>query len=97
MWLGYLVYNFDNCAMKLCIETGLSIFPEGYEIEKYRLLCIWIAELLVMEKRGFTPMGVAESYLDELVSRNMIQILFGYYWKLETCRVHDILLEVMAS
>jgi len=23
MWLGYLVYSLDNCAMKLCIETGL--------------------------------------------------------------------------
>jgi len=23
LWLGYLVYNLDNCAMKLCIETGL--------------------------------------------------------------------------
>ena len=24
MWLGYLVYSFGNCAMKLCIETDLS-------------------------------------------------------------------------
>jgi hypothetical protein len=23
MWLGYLVYSLGNCAMKLCIETGL--------------------------------------------------------------------------
>jgi len=22
-WLDYLVYSFDNCAMKLCIETDL--------------------------------------------------------------------------
>jgi len=22
-WLGYLVYSLGNCAMKLCIETGL--------------------------------------------------------------------------
>jgi len=25
MWLGYLVYSLGNCAMKLCIETGLTI------------------------------------------------------------------------
>ena len=24
LWLGYLVYSLCNCAMKLCIETGLS-------------------------------------------------------------------------
>ena len=24
LWLDYLVYSLDNCAMKLCIETGLS-------------------------------------------------------------------------
>ena len=25
VWLGYLVYSLDNCAMKLCIETDLTI------------------------------------------------------------------------
>jgi len=24
MWLAYLVYNIDNCVIKLCIETGLT-------------------------------------------------------------------------
>jgi len=23
LWLGYLVYSLGNCAIKLCIETGL--------------------------------------------------------------------------
>jgi disease resistance protein RPM1 len=93
-----LSYNHLPHELKSCMMY-LSIFPEDYEIEKYRLLCRWIAEGLVMEKRGFTPMEVAESYLDELVSRNMIQlqVSFGYYWTLETCRVHDMLLEVMGS
>jgi len=26
MWLGYLVYSLGNCTMKLCIETGLTLF-----------------------------------------------------------------------
>jgi len=25
LWLGYLVYSFGNCVMKLCIETGLKV------------------------------------------------------------------------
>jgi len=28
LWLGYLVYSLGNCAMKLCIETGLK-FSHG--------------------------------------------------------------------
>ncbi|XP_066395808.1 disease resistance protein Pik-2-like [Miscanthus floridulus] len=91
-----LSYNHLPHELKSCMMY-LSIFPEDYEIEKYRLLCRWIAEGLVMEKRGFTPMEVAESYLDELVSRNMIQIQVSFYWTEETCRVHDMLLEVMVS
>ena len=31
LWLGYLVYSLGNCAIKLCIETGLMR-------EKYFLL-----------------------------------------------------------
>ncbi|TVU11086.1 hypothetical protein EJB05_44649, partial [Eragrostis curvula] len=91
--LGYdhLPHELKGCMMYL------SIFPEDYAIDKYRLLCRWIAEGLVREKRGLTSMEVAESYLEELVSRNMIQLRddFGYFWKAESCWVHDMLLEVM--
>ncbi|KAG0541819.1 hypothetical protein BDA96_02G050600, partial [Sorghum bicolor] len=67
----------NNCGSG---NAESSIFPEGYEIEKYRLLCIWIAELLVMEKRGFTPMEVAESYLDELsLECNFVSLIGGQY------------------
>jgi disease resistance protein RPM1 len=43
---------------------------------------------------------VAESYLDELLSRNIIEVaghLDGSPWKQQTYRVHDILLEVIVS
>ena len=65
----------------------LSIFPDDHEIDKHRLLCRWIAEGLVMEKLGLTLMEVvAESYLDELVSWNMIELRvdFDYYWRVES-------------
>nr|CAB3452118.1 unnamed protein product [Digitaria exilis] len=58
----------------------------------------WIAEGLVPEKRGCTLTEVAETYLDELVSRNMVVPSFiGFDGKVESCRVHDVLLEVMVS
>ncbi|XP_062186540.1 disease resistance protein Pik-2-like [Phragmites australis] len=91
-----LSYNHLPHELKGCIMY-LSIFPEDYEINKDRLLTRWIAEGLVPEKRGLTVMEVAESYLDELVSRNMVVPHFGYDGKVESCRVHDMLLEVMVS
>ncbi|KAF8686810.1 hypothetical protein HU200_043421 [Digitaria exilis] len=65
----------------------------------------WIAEGLVSEKRGCTLTEVAETYLDELVSRNMVVRRFDEYLnffndfdrKMELYRVHDVLLEVMVS
>lgn len=93
-----LSYNHLPHELKGCLMY-LSIFPEDYAIEKYRLLCRWIAEGLVLEKRGLTLMEISESYLEELVSRNMIELRFGfgYYWQVESCQVHDMLLEVMVS
>ncbi|XP_006655247.3 disease resistance protein Pik-2-like [Oryza brachyantha] len=93
-----LSYNHLPHELKSCLMY-LSIFPEDYVIDKYRLLCRWIAEGLVVEKRGLTLMEIAESYFDELVSRNMIELRtgFGYYWQVESCQVHDMLLEVMVS
>ncbi|XP_062186539.1 disease resistance protein Pik-2-like [Phragmites australis] len=93
-----LSYNHLPHHLKGCMMY-FSIFPEDYEVDKYRLLCRWIVEGLILEKRGLTLMEVAESYLDELVSRNMIELRvdFTYYWKVESCRVHDMLLEVMVS
>ncbi|XBI50776.1 hypothetical protein VPH35_114135 [Triticum aestivum] len=84
----------------------LSIFPEDYVIAKDRLLYRWIAEGLVTEKRGLTLLEVAEEYLNELISRNMIQLdkfvfrEWGYVSReveVVGCRVHDMILEVMVS
>ncbi|CAM0953632.1 unnamed protein product [Alopecurus aequalis] len=84
----------------------LSIFPEDYVIEKVRLLYRWIAEGLVAEKRGLTLFEIAKDYYNDLVSRSMIieherttlDTLHPYgSWKVETCQVHDMMLEVMVS
>ncbi|XP_066395823.1 disease resistance protein Pik-2-like [Miscanthus floridulus] len=59
-----------------------------------------VAEGLVHQKRGLTMWEVAESYLDKLLSKNMIEEaghLQGLAWKQQTYRVHDMLHEVMVS
>jgi disease resistance protein RPM1 len=94
-----LSYNHLPHELKGCMMY-LSIFPEDYVIRKDRLLTRWIAEGLVHRKRGLTTWEVAESYLDELLSRNMIGdagYLEGYAWNEQTYHVHDMLLEVMVS
>ncbi|KAF7105264.1 hypothetical protein CFC21_106093 [Triticum aestivum] len=91
----HLPHHLKGCMMYL------SIFPEDYVIVKDRLLMRWIAEGLVAEKRGLTMMEVAESYFNELVSRSMIDrdsdVVTYYDGRVETCRVHDMTLEVMVS
>uniref|UniRef100_A0A0D9XHH9 Uncharacterized protein n=1 Tax=Leersia perrieri TaxID=77586 RepID=A0A0D9XHH9_9ORYZ len=93
-----LSYNHLSHELKSCMMY-FSIFPEDYEVHKDRLLWRWIAEGLVQEKRGLSLMEVAESYMDELVNRNMIQLRvdFEYYWMAQLYRVHDMFLEVMVS
>ncbi|TVU20992.1 hypothetical protein EJB05_30601, partial [Eragrostis curvula] len=92
-----LSFNYLPLELKGCMMF-FSIFPEDYAIKKDRLLCRWIAEGLVSEKRGLTMMEVAESYLDELLSRSMIEdrsnLLDSY---IQLYGVHDMLLEVMVS
>ncbi|KAG2583817.1 hypothetical protein PVAP13_6KG246100 [Panicum virgatum] len=89
------IYHIKACMMYL------SIFPEDFVIVKERLLRRWIAEGLVAEKRGLTSMEVAEGYFSELVSRSMIDraadIVTYYDGREETCRVHDMMLEVMVT
>ncbi|KAI4995616.1 hypothetical protein ZWY2020_035519 [Hordeum vulgare] len=95
-----LSYNHLHHYLKGCMMY-LSIFPEDYVIIKDRLLKRWIAEGLIAEIRGLTLMEVAETYYNELVSRCMIDravdIVTYYDGRVETCRVHDMVLEVMVS
>ncbi|KAL6880637.1 hypothetical protein ACP4OV_012202 [Aristida adscensionis] len=92
-----LSYNHLPHELKGCMMY-LSIFPEDFGIGKDRLLRRWIAEGLVHQKRGMTLLEVAESYMDELLSRNIIEVDHFNYNKMEhTCRVHDMLLEHIRS
>lgn len=90
---NHLPHPLKACAMLL------SIFPQGYHIPKWRLTRRWISEGFIPEKRGWTLLGVAEAYYDELLSRNIIQIVVlpdGTVSK-GLCRVHDIMHEVIVS
>jgi hypothetical protein len=53
---------------------------------------MWVAEGFIDEKKGKTLYEVGESYFNELVKRNMLQLWYqDENGSARTCRVHDIM------
>ncbi|CAL4898480.1 unnamed protein product [Urochloa decumbens] len=83
--------------LKTCL-LYLSIFPEDYEIRREELIWRWVAEGFITEVRGQSADQVAENYFNELVNRSLIQpIYISYDDRAHTCRVHDMVLELIVS
>nr|DAD24971.1 TPA_asm: hypothetical protein HUJ06_026435 [Nelumbo nucifera] len=92
-----LSYNDLPFHLKSCF-LYLGIFPENYIIKCGRLIRLWIAEGFVKEARGKSLEDVAESYLRELIQRNMLQAMELYHdGRVRSCRVHDLLREISIS
>ncbi|KAK2993706.1 hypothetical protein RJ640_027058 [Escallonia rubra] len=93
----FLSYFDLPSHLKVCL-LYLSVFPEDYEIEKMRLIRLWIAEGFVQVREGKTLEEVAENYLNNLVNRSWVQVANTTRdGRLGTCRVHDILREMILS
>ncbi|XP_028095805.1 disease resistance protein RPM1-like isoform X1 [Camellia sinensis] len=79
-----------------CCFLYLSVFPEDYLIKRMKLIRLWVVERFVEEKPGLTAEEVAEDYLNELVSRSMIQVVQkDYFNRVRTCRLHDVMREII--
>ncbi|KAI3889403.1 hypothetical protein MKX03_027045 [Papaver bracteatum] len=62
-----LPYSLKPCFLYM------SLFPEDSEIRATKLFQYWIAEGFVQKRDQQTPEDVAEVYLEELISRSLIQ------------------------
>ncbi|VAI53106.1 unnamed protein product [Triticum turgidum subsp. durum] len=75
----------------------LGMYPEDREIEREDLVRQWIAEGFVCSSHGSDLNDVAESYFNELVNRSMIQPRRTYYGQVLSCRLHDMMLDLILS
>ena len=87
-----LSHQLKPCFLYCCI------FPEDYVIQRKRLLRLWIAEGFVEQVKGLSLEETAESYLMELISRSMLQVVErNSDGRPKSCKMHDLLWELALS
>ncbi|XP_019094687.1 PREDICTED: probable disease resistance RPP8-like protein 2 isoform X2 [Camelina sativa] len=95
-----LSLSYEDLPMQLkhCF-LYLAHFPEDYKIEVKTLFNYWVAEgIIVSVYDGSTIQDSGESYLDELVRRNMVVVEESYLSsRIEYCQMHDMMREVCLS
>ncbi|XP_058113013.1 disease resistance protein RPP8-like [Magnolia sinica] len=92
-----LSYHDMPCYLKPCF-LYFGAFPEDSEVSDLDLIQLWTAEGFV-QRRGEEEMeDVAEDYLDELISRSMIQVVRRRSnGTVARCRIHDLLRDLSIS
>ncbi|KAL8160562.1 hypothetical protein V2J09_002099 [Rumex salicifolius] len=90
--LALSYYDFPR-ELKPCF-LYLAMFPEDHEIVTTQLIQMWIAEGFIASDKvckGETLEDVARAYLDELVHRCMVQVVYkDCHGKVKCIRVHDL-------
>ncbi|KAK1599856.1 hypothetical protein QYE76_016703 [Lolium multiflorum] len=75
----------------------LGMYPEDREIWRDDLVKQWIAEGFVCSLHGVDLEDVAKSYFNELLNRSLIQPVETQGGEVLSCRVHDIMLDLILS
>nr|XP_033512265.1 putative late blight resistance protein homolog R1A-10 isoform X2 [Nicotiana tomentosiformis] len=91
--LGLSYHHLPN-HLKPCF-LSMGGFPEDYQVETWRLIQLWIAEgFLRTSKSGKSLEEVAEDYLVDFISRNLIMVRKSRFnGKIKACGIHDLLRE----
>ncbi|XP_042478856.1 disease resistance protein RPM1-like [Macadamia integrifolia] len=87
-----LPYHLKHCFKYCCV------FPEDYLIKRKRLIRLWIAEGFVEKIKDKTLEEVADTYLEELVCRSMLQVVKkNHFGRAKSVRLHDLMRELGLS
>ncbi|OVA18806.1 Disease resistance protein [Macleaya cordata] len=94
--LALSYYNLPFYLKPCFLYMGL--FPQDYEIRSSKLVQYWIAEGFIQRRGEETMEDVAEDYLEELIQRNMIQVVRRKRdGRIKRCRIHDLLLDLSVT
>ena len=90
-----LSYNDLPSYLKNCF-LYCGLFPEDYQIERKRLIRLWIAEGFVQDRGPETTLtDVAACYLKELASRSLLQVVNrNEYGRPKRFQMHDLVREI---
>ncbi|KAL6659046.1 hypothetical protein ACP70R_003086 [Stipagrostis hirtigluma subsp. patula] len=92
----YLSYKDLPRHLRTCF-LYLGIYPEDFTIDRGNLIRQWIAEGFVHRLHGQDLEDVATSYFNELINRSLIQPARNEYGEVVSCRVHDMILDLILS
>lgn len=99
--VGFRVPQYRNNIFYLSLPFHLrycflyfGMFPYDFEIPVWKLIRMWIAEGFIQPCEGLSVEETAETYLKELISRNLVTVgRTKSDGNIKTCRVHRMMHE----
>ena len=80
-----LPHNLRSCFLYL------GLFPEDQIIPTRKLLLLWMAEGFIPQQDERRMEDTAEDYLNELISRNLVQVVtLSVNERATKCQIHDV-------
>ncbi|XP_078161811.1 putative disease resistance RPP8-like protein 2 [Carex rostrata] len=93
IFTGVISTSYEDLpfALKPCFMY-FGVFPEDYQIKATTLIQLWIAEGFIRQEGIKSLEDIAESYLEELVQRCMVQVSRrSWIGKINYYHTHDLL------